>query len=243
VKTLRSFVRVAIFTAIIAAIAICCARATQPLADHSALAGNVTAKRVLEQTDTSPDWLVPGRDFNEQHFSPLKQINDQNVKSLGLAWYLPIDSAMGMSSEPIEVDGTVYVTAPLDIVYAVDASSGKLLWRFDPEVERGVSTQNSYAVRVNRGAAVWEGAVYVATGDCRLFAIDAASGKKLWSSQVCDPAWTGSTGAPHVAGGKVFITYNGSDDETRLCLSKTSKRLSGRELYFFHNSLLRCPFL
>jgi len=123
------------------------------------------------------DWLIWRRTYDDYGFSPLKQINDQNVKSLGLAWYLPIDSAMGMSSEPIEVDGTVYVTAPLDIVYAVDASSGKLLWRFDPEVERGVSTQNSYAVRVNRGAAVWEGAVYVATGDCRLFAIDCASRK------------------------------------------------------------------
>jgi quinohemoprotein ethanol dehydrogenase len=195
-------------------------------------AGNVTLQRVLDQTATSPDWMVAGRDFNETHFSPLKQINDRNVGQLGLAWYLPIESAMGMSSEPIEVDGTIYVTAPLDIVYAVNASTGKLIWKFDPQVERGVSTQNSYAVRVNRGVAVWEGAVYVATGDCRLFAIDAAHGTKLWDSRVCDASWTGSTGAPHVARGKVFIGYNGSDDESRGSIVAFDAK-TGKQAYRF----------
>ncbi|MBT9330133.1 PQQ-binding-like beta-propeller repeat protein [Paracidobacterium acidisoli] len=192
----------------------------------------MTAERVLDQTAASPDWMVAGRGFGEQHFSPLKQINDQNVNSLGVAWYLPIDSAMGMSSEPIEVDGTLYVTAALDIVYAVNASTGKQIWRFDPKAERGVSTQNSYAVRVNRGVAVWEGKVYVATGDCRLFAVDAASGRQLWASQVCDPKWTGSTGAPHVARGKVFIGYNGSDDESRGSIVAFDAQ-TGKEAYRF----------
>jgi quinohemoprotein ethanol dehydrogenase len=97
----------------------------------------------------------------------------------------------------------------------VDAVSGKVLWKTDPNVKMDYSTQNSYAVRVSRGVAVWEGKVYVATGDCRLVAMDAASGRQLWSSQICDPVQTGSTDAPRIANGKVLIGYNGSDDMIR----------------------------
>ena len=68
---------------------------------------------------------------------------------------------------------------------------------------------------MNRGVAVWNGKVYVATGDCRLVAIDAAKGTSLWDSPICDPRQTGRTDAPRVAGGKVFVGYNGSDDEVR----------------------------
>ena len=167
------------------------------------------------EASAGDDWLLNGRDFGEQHFSPLQQITDRNVKHLGLAWYLDIDSAMGMASEPLEVDGVVDVSAPRSIVYAVDAATGRVIWKFDPMAKLGYGTQNSYAVRVNRGVAVWQGRVYVSTGDCRLVAIDAGSGKQLWSSRICDPVQTGSTGAPHIAKGTVLIGYNGSDDMVR----------------------------
>jgi quinohemoprotein ethanol dehydrogenase len=177
--------------------------------------GNVNEARVLSETLSGSDWLVNGRDLGEQHFSSLNQITDKNTEKLGLAWSVDIDSAMGMAAEPIEVDGVIYVSAPRSLVYAVNAVSGKVLWQFDPDVRLGTSTQNSYAVRVNRGVAVWEGKVYVSTGDCRLVAINAASGKQIWASPICDPAQTGSTGAPHVAKGRVLIGYNGSDDMIR----------------------------
>jgi quinohemoprotein ethanol dehydrogenase len=177
--------------------------------------GSVTVSRVLADENSGTNWFLYGRDFGETHFSPLKQVTDKNVQTLGLAWYLDIDSPMGMSSEPIEVDGVIYVTTSLAVVYAVDAVTGRVLWKFDPHEQRGASTQNSYAVRANRGVAVWEGKVYVATGDCRLMAIDAASGKQVWASQICDPHQTGTTGEPHIADGNVLIGYNGSDDMIR----------------------------
>lgn len=195
-------------------------------------AGDVNEQRVFADAPTGNNWLVPGENFNETHFSPLQDINAHNVGKLSLAWSLDLDSAMGMAAEPIEVDGVIYVSEPLSIVDAVDAATGKVIWRYDPHVERGISTQNSYAVRVNRGVSVWEGKVYVATGDCRLFAIDAASGNKLWDSQICNPEWTGSTGAPHVARGKVFIGYNGSDDESRGSLVAFDAT-TGKEAYRF----------
>src|SRR5579864_6353676 len=176
--------------------------------------GDVTEARVIAEASTGNNWLVGGRAFYEQHFSPLRQITDKNISALGLAWATDIDSAMGLATEPIVVDGVIYVSLPQSRVYAVDAVSGKLLWRFDPKV-RVDRMRNSWASRSNRGLAVWAGKVYVGTGDCRLVAIDAASGEKAWESPVCDGSQTGITGAPHVAQGKVFIGYNGSDTGVR----------------------------
>src|SRR5262249_4698221 len=137
-----------------------------------------------------------------------------NVGDLGLAWALELYSPMGLSVEPIVVDGVIYVSAPQSKVYAIDAVSGKLLWRFDANVRLSVM-RNSWAARTNPGVAVWDGKVFVGTGDCRLVAMDAATGKKLWESVVCDADRTGITGAPHAGGGRVYIGYNGSDTSVR----------------------------
>ena len=169
---------------------------------------DVTEARVM--ADEGTNWLVGGRDFFEQHFSPLKQVTGKNIGKLGLAWATDIESAMGLATEPIVVDGVIYVSLPQSRVFAVDAVTGKVLWRFDPKV-RLDRMRNSWSARSNRGLAVWAGKVYVGTGDCRLVAINAASGEKAWESPVCDGSQTGITGAPHVAKGKVFIGYNGSD--------------------------------
>jgi outer membrane protein assembly factor BamB len=144
-----------------------------------------------------------------KHFSALKEVTDKNV-NLGLAWWLDIDSPMGMASEPMVVDGVIYVTDSLSRVYAVDGLSGHLLWRFDPKISLA-GTQNSYSARVNRGAAVWNGKVYVGTG-CRPFAIDADREPRCGHRR---SAIRQLAGAPHVARGKVFIGYNGSDDDVR----------------------------
>jgi quinohemoprotein ethanol dehydrogenase len=173
-------------------------------------AGDVTEARMIAEAAKGDNWPVGGRTFDEQHFSPLKQITDRNIGNLGLAWVSDIETTMGLATEPIVVDGTIYVSAPQSRVYAVDARSGKIVWRFDPKV-RLDRMRNSWSARSNRGLAVWEGRVYVGTGDCRLVAIDAASGRQAWESPVCDGSQTGITGAPHVGNGKVFIGYNGSD--------------------------------
>ena len=178
-------------------------------------AGNVTDARVIAAAPRGRNWLVLGGDFGSQHYSPLSQINAGNVSRLGLAWALDIASPMGLATEPIVVDGTLYATASLDRVYAVDAASGRLLWRFDPHVRLNVM-RNSWAARTNRGVAVYRGKVYLGTGDCRLIALDAATGRELWSSPVClDTTQTGITGAPAIGDGKVYIGYNGSDTGVR----------------------------
>ena len=189
--------------------------ATALVSPATAAPGNVTDARVLAESATGNNWPVKGGSFKQQQFSPLKQITDKNVGKLGLAWAAEIDSTLGLSSEPIVVDGVIYLSAPRSIVYAINATSGAILWKHDPQVRLDFSLNSSYSTRVNRGVAVWKGKVYVATGDCRVVAIDAAKGTRLWDSQICDAHQTGSTDAPRVAGGKVFIGYNGSDDQVR----------------------------
>src|SRR5271163_379292 len=193
--------------------------------------GDVTEARVMAEAPVGTNWLVGGRDFYEQHFSPLKQVTDKNIGKLGLAWATDIESAMGLATEPIVVDGVIYVSLPQSRVFAVDAVTGKVLWRFDPKV-RLDRMRNSWSARSNRGLAVWAGKVYVGTGDCRLVAIDASSGGKLWESAVCDGSQTGITGAPHVGDGKVFIGYNGSDIGVRGSLAAFDAT-TGKEAWRF----------
>ena len=74
------------------------------VAETPAKAGNVTEARVVAEASEGNDWLVGGRTFDEQHFSPLKQVTDKNIAKLGLAWATDIESAMGLATEPIVVD-------------------------------------------------------------------------------------------------------------------------------------------
>ena len=82
-----------------------------PAADNTAKPANVTEVRVQSESAAGTNWLLNGRTFDEAHFSPLKQITDKNVNSLGLAWYLDIDGAMGVVAEPIVVDAPLAATS------------------------------------------------------------------------------------------------------------------------------------
>ncbi len=169
--------------------------------------GNVTQARVLAETGRGDNWLVSGGNFESQHFSPLKSITDQNIGRLGLAWALDVPSSMGLSAEPIVVDGMIYLGAPFDKVHAIDGANGTLRWTFDPHIRINGPWRNSYEGRKNRGVAVWDGKVYVGTGDCRVVAIDAAKGTQVWQTTVCDADQTGITAAPPVGDGKVFTGW------------------------------------
>jgi len=176
--------------------------------------GEVSEDRVINETKLGDNWLVNGGNFGGEHNSPLDQINTDSVNKLGLAWSLDLPSALGIQAEPIVVDGVAYLTGTLNQVYAIDAASGKLLWQFDPELQLNANFGPSYAARVNRGVAVWEGMVYLGTADCRMVAIDASLGTKVWESTVCGTSvGLGAyiTSAPRVGGGMVFSGYGGSE--------------------------------
>ena len=152
-----------------------------------------------------------GRTSGEQRFSPLTQIDGASVNRLGLAWYHEFDTDRGQEATPIEVGGRLYVSTAWSKVFAFDAASGKPIWAYDPEVA-GQKGFDACCDVVNRGVAVDGGRVFVGTLDGRLVALDAASGKPLWSVQTTDRSKPYTiTGAPRVVHGKVIIGNSGAE--------------------------------
>ncbi len=166
----------------------------------------------ISNADSEPgNWMTHGRTYDEQRYSPLQQINDQNVAKLGLAWQYKLDIDRGVEATPIVVDGVMYTTGSFSIVYALNAKTGELLWKYDPEVSKDWAGRGCCGP-VNRGVAVWEGKVYVGVYDGRLEALDAGTGKKLWSVNTIDTSRNYTiTGAPRVIKGNVIIGNGGAE--------------------------------
>ncbi len=171
----------------------------------------VTGARILAADGEPGNWLTHGRTYDEQRFSPLAEINKNNVDELGLAWYFDVPTHRGMEATPIVVDGRMYVTGSWSIVYALDAATGEELWRYDPEVPK-YWVQYTCCDAVNRGVAVWGDSVFVGTLDGYLAAIDAATGEERWRVDTIDrkPPYS-ITGAPRVVNGLVIIGNGGAE--------------------------------
>lgn len=179
-------------------------------------AAGVDSERVnaIEENNEA-NWLVHGYSNREQRFSPLEQINGGNVQQLGLDWYFETDYNRGLEATPIVVDGVMYVTGNWSIVYALDAATGELLWRYDPEVPKPWGKMACCDV-VNRGVAVWKGKVFAGTLDGRLVAIDAKTGGLAWEVVTVDHHLDKNypytiTGAPRVFKDKVVIGNGGAE--------------------------------
>ena len=180
------------------------------------------------------NWPAFGRTYREQHHSPLTQVNAGNVAQLGLAWSLDLPGVINVASQPLAVDGVLYVAVGLSVVHAVDARTGKLLWRYDPEVAKvaGHKLRESWG---SRGLAFWKGRVYVATLDGRLLAIDARTGRLVWSVLTVEPDDARYiTGAPRVFDGKVVIGHGGADNGPVRGYVTTYDAATGRQLWRFY---------
>ncbi|HEY2446809.1 MAG TPA: PQQ-dependent dehydrogenase, methanol/ethanol family [Rhizomicrobium sp.] len=163
----------------------------------------------------SSDWLSNGRDYREQRFSPLARIDTGNVKNLGVAWEFRTHSSRGLEATPIVADGVMFITASWSRVTALDAKTGSLLWSFDPHVP-GAWARNACCDVVNRGVALWKGAVYVGTLDGRLIKLDARTGKPLWDVNTIDRTKPYTiTGAPRIVKGLVVIGNGGAEYDAR----------------------------
>ena len=199
-------------------ISICLAACGQPEVvtenPDPALSGtvaNVNTNRVLSADAEPQNWLVHGRTYDEQRYSPLMQINQENIASLGLAWFYDLPTKRGIEATPIVVDGVMYVTGSWSRVYALDAKTGALLWEYDPKVPPDWAVHLCCDV-VNRGVAVWKGLVYVGTLDGRLIALNARDGQVAWSVQTtpADKPYS-ITGAPRIVKDKVMIGNGGAE--------------------------------
>ncbi len=89
---------------------------------------------MLANEDETEDWLAYGRTYSEQRFSPLTQVNASNVSELSVDWYVDLPNDRGLVSTPLVADGVMYFIGSMNVVRAVDATSGELLWEYDPQV-------------------------------------------------------------------------------------------------------------
>ncbi|MFD2498309.1 PQQ-binding-like beta-propeller repeat protein [Rhizorhabdus histidinilytica] len=209
-------------------VAAACVAATAPLSP-----ARVDQARMIAADRSPGEWMGPGRTYDEQRYSPLDQIDAANVARLGLAWYADLPVDRGVEASPIVIDGVLYNIEPWNVTVAYDARTGRELWRFDPKVDRDKGRLACCDI-VSRGLAAWKGKILIATLDGRLIAIDARTGRPVWSVNTLEPVWPYTiTGAPRVFDGKVLIGNAGAEGAARGYVTAYDAE-TGRQLWRFH---------
>ena len=182
-------------------------------AGNAATPGAVDTARLLAADAEPQNWLTGGRDAGGSYYSPLTMVNASNVARLGFAWQHDLGAPLrAQEATPVVVDGVMYTSGTWGYVYAVEAATGRELWRYDPHADN-FAARNPCCDLLNRGVVVWHGRVYVASVDGRLHALNAATGAKIWEADtITDHELPySSTGAPQVAGDVVLIGNSGAD--------------------------------
>ena len=166
----------------------------------------VTAERL--KNPEPGNWLMIRRTYDGWGYSPLDQINTQNVSRLRPVWSFATGEARVHESAPIVNNGVMFVTTPMNQVIAIDARTGNLLWRYRRQRPEGASVPHD----TNRGVALYGDKVYFAAGEAVLVALDAKTGKEIWTTVVADnKAGYYTSLAPLVAGGKVMLGASGGE--------------------------------
>jgi quinohemoprotein ethanol dehydrogenase len=163
------------------------------------------------------EWVTYGHDYAETHYSPLKQIDTTNVKRLGLAWSWDTESPTGgrVEATPLMSNGVMYGILAWNVMFAVDARTGKFKWRWDPEIPRQ-HIADICCGPVNRGVALYNGRVYAGLLDGTVVALDQETGRVVWrSAKVTENDATILTSAVRVVKGKVIVGSSGAEQAIR----------------------------
>jgi quinohemoprotein ethanol dehydrogenase len=188
-------------------------------------------KTVLVDEPDPRNWASPGRTSNETRFSPLEEINRETIGRLRLAWSFDLGTVGSAHSTPLAIEGAIYVASGYTVVHAIDAKTGKSLWRYDSEAAT-LANQKLRAGSGIRGIAFQRGRLFAGTQDGRLVALDAKTGSVVWTTQVLDAADRSFiSGAPRVCGDKVVIGFGaGAQDEVRGAVSAFDA-LTGKQVW------------
>jgi alcohol dehydrogenase (cytochrome c) len=170
----------------------------------------VTDQMLLNAANESNNWLMYGRDYANTRYSPLAQINNANAGRLQHAWSFSFGVLDGQTTTPLVNNGVMYVTSSWSKLFALDAKTGEMLWRYDHPLPDDIAKYACCDV-VNRGVALYGDKVYLATLDMHVVALDAKTGKVTWDTMLDNykKAYT-FTVAPLIVKGKVIVgTSNG----------------------------------
>ena len=190
------------------------------------LAGEVTTRRLVNALAEPENWLHYRGDYSGRNHRPLKQIHRENVQDLRVQWVFQTGTGAKFETVPLVVDGIMYLTAPYNNGYALDARTGRVLWRY----QRRLPKQQSLCCGpINRGFAILGELLFMATLDSHLVALDSKTGSVVWDVQMEDyGGGYSSTLAPLVVKDKVIVGTSGGEFGARGFLdaydSKTGKR-------------------
>lgn len=186
--------------------------ATVLLASQTQAAGTVVDDATLSAVGDGSNWPAFGRNYSEQRFSPLTQINSETVQRLGVAWITELPNDRSLVATPLVVDGVLYFTGTYSVARAVDAKTGKLLWEYDPKAIEHAGDRLRVMWDQNKGPAVWKDKLIISTIDGRLIGLNRHTGEKVWETMTIDPRrGYYITGAPKVFKGKVLIGNGGTE--------------------------------
>src|SRR5262249_7867619 len=181
------------------------------------------------------DWLMINRTYDEQRFSPLKDINRDNVDRLECAWACGLPAGTN-ETVPIVHQGVMYVVSPGAGVLALDAASGDLIWEYARDYPKDMTDFiGAPTAAREKGIAIYRDMIYFDAPDGFLVALDARTGKLRWESKVQDyKELTQHTSAPIVVEGKVI---SGRTCETRAgCFIAAHDAETGKEVWKFYNT-------
>ncbi len=197
----------------------------------NAPAKSVSQDALSSAAGSTTNFLHTNGNYDQTRYYPNNQINTSNVAKLRPAWIFQTEVKETMETSPIIVDGVMYVTTAFSHVYALDAKTGEMFWHYKHKM--GPVTTFCCGPN-NRGVAVYEDKVFLATLDAQLVALDAKSGSMLWKAEVGDPELGYSeTMAPTAVNGKILIGTNGGEYGIRGFV-KAYDANSGKLLWTFH---------
>ncbi len=159
------------------------ARMAAPLTS-AAPAPNLTYERILHAASEPQNWLTYWGDYQSTHYSRLTQISTANAARLQVAWAKQLPGSSVLEATPLVVDGVMYTSGPPGVVVALDAASGRQIWRYQrTQKVRNPNEINPYS----RGVSILGNRLFVGTLDAALLALDARTGTLLWEVQMADP--------------------------------------------------------
>jgi lanthanide-dependent methanol dehydrogenase len=183
------------------------------LGAFTALAVPAYADDLVKMSENPADWVMPAHTYDNQRYSTLKQINASNVGKLQVAWTFSTGVLRGHEGAPLVIGSTMYVHTPFpNLVYALDLDhDAKILWKYEPKQDPNVIPVMCCDT-VNRGLSYSDGKIFLHQADTTLVALDAKTGKVVWSVKNGDPS-KGQTGtsAPHVIKDKVLVGISGGE--------------------------------